>query len=302
MSEHQLEELLDYGQVRVFESASVSTCVFRLKKGAPGAEARFSLMKSLEKPEFVNLVPAGDLAHRASWIPLVADANTRSALSVIKRPRNLKDLGFTSSAAATVSEAYKIAEYLKDDANPKSNQFKLVNTGSIDPYKSLWGERKTKYLGLELMHPVISRLDLESVSVKRLTQSSSPKLIAIGMGNVEVFMDLKGEYCAGKTTSVLFPPKGKESILLPFALALLNSRVSRFWFKTNFLAGGMSGLSPENLLTMPVPEIAESQLEEIASLAELNQKNPSEQLSEDISNRIEQAFGLNEEMLAVFNG
>jgi hypothetical protein len=100
----------------------------------------------------------------------------------------------------------------------------------------------------------------------------------------------------------LFPPKGKESILLPFALALLNSRVSRFWFKTNFLAGGMSGLSPENLLTMPVPEIAESQLEEIASLAELNQKNPSEQLSEDISNRIEQAFGLNEEMLAVFNG
>jgi hypothetical protein len=60
----------------------------------------------------------------------------------------------------------------------------------------------------------------------------------------------------------------------------------------------MSGLTPENLLTMPVPEITESQLVEIASSAKLNQIDPSKQLSKDINNRIEQAFGLNEEMLA----
>jgi type I restriction-modification system DNA methylase subunit len=295
MSEYQLEEILDFGQVRVFESASVATCVFRLKKDACEGESVFSLMKNTEQPSFVNRIRSADLAQKSNWIPLVLDSKSRTVLSLVEKLGNLSDLGFTSSAASTVSEAYEIAKFVHNDPNPTATKLKLINTGTIDPYKSLWGSRITKYLGLELMHPVISKLDLESVSSKRATQSSRPKLIAIGMGNVEVFMDLEGTYCAGKTTSILFAPEGKESLLLPFALALLNSRVGRFWFKSNFLAGGMSGLSPENLLTLPVPSTDGTKFERICNLAIQNQSDPTRPHSAEIQNLVEEAYGIDEE-------
>lgn len=295
MSSHQIEEILDFGQVRVFESASVATCVFRLRKDNSDGVIKFSSMKTTEQPHFVNLVSSKEVSQKHNWIPFVLDSQSRTALSVINRHEDIGDLGFTSSAAATVSEAYEIAEFVRDNPNPSGSEFKLLNTGSIDPYKSLWGSRITKYLGLELLHPVISRLDLESVSAKRASQASSPKLIAIGMGNVEVFLDLQGEFCAGKTTSILFAPQGKESLLLPFALALLNSRVARFWFKSNFLAGGMSGLSPDNLLTLPVPSLDQGQIQKIGDLATQNQNDPERKLSEEIQFLVEDAYGIDEE-------
>jgi methylase of polypeptide subunit release factors len=298
MSSHRLEEMLDFGQVKVFESASVSTCVFRLKKGICDGESKFSLMKTIDQPHFVNLVPSVDLAQRVNWIPLVLDTKSRDALAVIEKHGSLKDLGFSASAASTVSEAYEIAKYVKDESSPTSEFFKLINTGTIDPYTSFWGKRITKYLGLELLHPVVSKLDLDKVSVKRSAQSLRPKLIAIGMGNVEVFMDLDGEYCAGKTTSILFAPEGRESQLLPYALALLNSTVARFWFKSNFLAGGMSGLSPESLLTLPVPQISHENFEQISSLAKQNQNDPEKSLSFEIQKLIEEAYELDEETRA----
>ena len=60
-------------------------------------------------------------------------------------------------------EAYEIKNILDDRDKTESDLF-LINTGTIDPYVTLWGQKQTSYLKLKLKNPVIKKEDLKEVT------------------------------------------------------------------------------------------------------------------------------------------
>jgi hypothetical protein len=165
-----------------------------------------------------------------------------------------------------VGEAYKISEFVNELEPGESNVLKMVNTGSIDPFTTFWGVRSTRYLGSDYLRPVVAETHLGAISRRRLEQAKRRKIIVIGMGNVEAFLDSEGTYLAGKTTSIIWKEDQSDVNEFLVALGLLNSTVARFWFKYMFLNAGFAGIRPADLLTLPVPELAPKQLQQMCDL------------------------------------
>lgn len=270
----EMQEVRDFGGVKLFESASVDTCVFRVRNAPPSGLVRFSQMASTTNKVSESLVDPLRLGNTTSWITFTLPTEVQEILEELSGLPSLRDYGITGGAAATVSEAYKIAEFVTNNPSPREDEKKFVNTGTIDPFKTKWGEVETKYLGSSYSHPTVQLSALEAINPVRAAQAASPKIIVNGMGNVEAYLDEDGSFLAGKTTSALYPSGETGALDLPQIVGLLNSSLSRFWFKANFLISGMGGLNAENLLSLPVPQIS--------SVDSLSLSNLSHQLAERI--------------------
>lgn len=172
-----------------------------------------------------------------------------------KRCRNLGDVA-TVVGAATVGEAYLIGPLLKD--RRKSRDLKFVNSGTTDRYAFRWGQEDCRYLKNSYRYPRIALGDLEEISAKRARQAQEPKLVISGMTKVlECGVDLKGEYVAGKSTTVVF-----SSIDLLYLAALLNSKMMNYLYDAMFggdkLAGGYLRVGPPQISTLPILELNSS--------------------------------------------
>jgi len=86
----------------------------------------------------------------------------------------------------------------------------FINTGTIDPYVSLWGNKKTQYIKSSYELPVIYDKDIASVNKKRLIQADSEKIIIAGMAKkIECYYD-DGHYMAGKSTTIIMNDQNRE--------------------------------------------------------------------------------------------
>lgn len=251
-----LVSVYDFGTERVFESAAVDTCVFIVQKASVASVVTNSQLSSAIEVSSSIETSREEMRGAANWVPFFLSPTQQAVLAKMKQFAPLAELGVNATSAAIVSEAYEIAEVVEDIEEPSGRYFKLINTGTIDPFKTLWGERPTKYLGSVYTYPVVSESSLGAVSTTRLAQAELPKLVINGMGNVEAFWDVKGEYLAGKTTSIVFDTDPNRPKFLGLIHAIMNSSLGRFWFRANFLSGGMSGLNPKSLLTLPMPDLS----------------------------------------------
>ncbi|KZL91314.1 TaqI-like C-terminal specificity domain-containing protein [Clostridium magnum] len=161
----------------------------------------------------------------------------------------------TVAEAATVSEAYELKKYLSDLQDPSlinSNHKKFVNTGTVDPYISLWGIKPTQYIKTSYAYPIVLDNDLKQFSSLRSEQANSEKIIVAGMSKrLECYYD-SGKYLAGKSTSIIY----ESDINLKFILALLNSRLISFfykyYFKSSALNGGYFNVGTNQLKEIPI--------------------------------------------------
>jgi len=129
---------------------------------------------------------------------------------------------------------------------------KFINTGTIDPFESLWGKKTTKYIKQSYRYPVVNNEDLKKFSKSRYLQACSEKIIIGGMAlNLEAFYD-SGEYLAGKSTTIILPGK----IDLKIITALLNSKLISFWYRIFFkslsLAGGYLRINNNEIKHIPI--------------------------------------------------
>ncbi len=139
----------------------------------------------------------------------------------------------------SVSEAYEIKELIHElPENEESIYFRFVNTGTIDPFVSLWGQKNTTYLKTKYRRPVINKEKFKDRFPRRYTQSTQPKLVVSGMRHFESFLDLNGKYVAGKSTEILVDKSGLD---LKVALAVLNSNTIRFYIKQVYGVLGIDG-------------------------------------------------------------
>ena len=157
--------------------------------------------------------------------------------------------------AATVSEAYEIKPLIQELRKESKTYLKIINSGTIDRYRILWGEKAIRYLGFSTLRPVVSDSDIDKLPYKRKEQSKTPKIIVAGMTkSLECVLDPEGLYLAGKSTSIIL---SKNDLL--YILALLNSKlINRYFlavFGGNRLQGGYLRIGPPQLRAIPIRTI-----------------------------------------------
>jgi hypothetical protein len=235
----------------------------------------------------------------SNWIPFLSDESTRSILTKMDGFKRLRDLGLNIGAAATVGEAYELKAFVEEGSTPYKNVKKLINTGTIDRYESLWGKRMTKYLKGDYEYPVVKDSKIKSINLNRYAQCASPKIIISGIRSLEAYLDEKAEYLAGKSTSIMYFQVEEDLRTLKIVTMILNSRPASFWFFKTFSAGGMSGgggsISPKDLALIPVPALKEKDMVNLEKLYDSYIQNMNLSAYEAIDRKIAELYGLTEE-------
>ncbi len=250
----QTQELLvlrDYSNVDVFE-AFVYPCVFVLQKHKRNTPICFESMSSLTSIN-QSLRVARDIFNRDIWWDkyYIPSDKLKIILSISSHPK-LGDIEQNIFGAATVSEAYDLKPIIKEITDVSDSCFKFINTGTIDKYRALWGDKRTLYIKQAYMHPVVSKEELLKLNVRRYEQTENCKLIIAGMSrDLEVFYD-SGQFVAGKSTSIIISTEER----LKFLLGVLNSTLISEWFKVNFnslkMSGGYINIGVNEICQIPI--------------------------------------------------
>ena len=242
--------IADYSHFRAFENVGVFPVVqfasprtkatIDITRFSDGHEEVFST--SLPREEFVNMSSWG--AVLSQHLPLMS-----KLLAEHSPLRSLCSL----EEAFTVSEAYRLTELLQDDRRMK-NAFRFINTGTIEPFYSLWGYSQTTYLKTKYMCPVLGKAAFKAAFPRRYAQMSSAKIVISGMRHFESILDMGGEVVAGKSTVVIRGISGEDKWYC--LLGILNSMLVKFFLRECYSALAMDGginFSPNNVGDIPIP-------------------------------------------------
>jgi len=167
------------------------------------------------------------------------------------KPLN-ENIAYNLYSSASVSEAYEVKEFIEDNIYLTNNHLKLINTGTIDPYLSLWGFSLMTYIKDNYKYPIIN---INNIKAKIWTKKA--KIAFAGMAiRIEAFIDIDGIYLPLKSTTVLTSSSNNN---LLFIGSLLNSKLITFIFKiansANTMAGGYLNINKDNLGILPIPKI-----------------------------------------------
>ena len=168
----------------------------------------------------------------------------------------------------SVSEAYELKKHLFDGKSiGKKSGLKLINTGTIDKYLSLWGIISTSYIKKKYLHPFVRRESFRKEMPKRYSQSISKKIILSGIRYFECFLDGKGEYIAGKSTIIIRNCRNNMSLL--FIIAMLNSKAISFYMKQAYSALGIDGgvnFTAPMISAIPLPKVSQKDYDYLISM------------------------------------
>jgi N-6 DNA Methylase/TaqI-like C-terminal specificity domain len=270
LSQYQMLAITDYSNVSVF-AASVYPIVYLLQKKLSDSShaVQYTQMVTPDQVESTGFIilPA-PITPAAPW-SLAVSTHT----SLFQRLADLPKLTdwVTVSGAATVAEAYLLKSLIRNRPVPQSKDLLLVNSGTIDRYRLLWGQKRLRYLGQTYLHPVVSQTDLEDFSHRRCTQAMQSKIIVAGMSReLECVLDSTGTILAGKSTVIMqAKANAAQSIDLRYVLALLNSRFMSWYFQVCFrgnqLQGGYFRIGPTQLRQLPIviPNLEQQQDQQI---------------------------------------
>lgn len=252
INELGLIEIRDYSRINVFVNADVYPITITLKNDSAYIDAsEFTIMKNLSEVKNCNVV-ANTTITDTLWDKYFYDNELFKLLIKLSNHNKLIDLGIDVTGSATVSEAYKIKEVLFDEEFDNES-FKLINTGTIDPYQSLWSIKNTQYIKDSYVFPRIKKEDIKLINENRYNQAKSAKIIIAGMSNaIEAFLDIEGHYLAGKSTSIILDENQK----LKYLVGLLNSSLVSFYINKVFhslkMAGGYLNINNNVIQKIPV--------------------------------------------------
>jgi hypothetical protein len=155
--------------------------------------------------------------------------------------------------AATVSEAYEISEIIQERAKKikSKDYFLFINSGTIDRYIPLWGDRTTTYIKKKFNKPVVHRKRLLKISKNRYNQSISRKIIVAGLTRkLEAYFDL-GIFLAGKSTTIILSHDDPK-YLVPIINSQLMTFFYRKYYKSLSLQSGYLRIGPPQIKNLPI--------------------------------------------------
>lgn len=252
IAQKHLFEIVDYSNVCIFEEASVYPCIISVKNDSSSSKVSMVCMHSIDTIAYVNSISNEMLKEGLYWDKFFFSPKIVSIIDKIDKHPKMSSFLPNINGAATVAEAYLIKDKLIDNKD-LTNSKKLINTGTIDRYASLWGYSNTQYIKGKYTYPQISDADISDISSNRLRQSQSPKLIIAGMClGYEAYYD-SGQYLAGKSTTIIIGDGGK----LKFAQTIINSTLLSFWLKISFnsltMSGGYFNIGTNEVSMIPIP-------------------------------------------------
>jgi len=249
-----IKEIRDYSRINVFIDQDIYPVTLTLTNKQPleSDVTKMTVMKNLIEYQQFDEIQSSIFYQDIYWDRYFFDEKVLNLLLKLWQNQKLSGCIRKVSSAATVSEAYKIKKNLFNDQ--KEDGYKLVNTGTIDRYKSLWGNKKTRYIKSSYLFPKIKASSLVKINPKRELQARSPKIIIAGMSDkLEAFLDRKGEYYAGKSTTIIL---GDYLVLQPL-IAIINSKLLTF-FVTHFyhslkMAASCININTNIINNLPIP-------------------------------------------------
>ncbi len=251
IAKQQVQEMRDYSNVAVFKSAAVYPIVFRIRMVDKKIPVTMDVMDSMTGVANHNVIEPDRFYGDISWDKYFnSSIDSLEIVEKMSKFMPLKNIAIINGAA-TVNEAYLVKEFLQDNASPIFKYKKFINTGGLDPYKSFFGIEGMRYLKGKYLYPIVNVDDLKNMSEKRLRESNSEKIIIGGMTKIlECYYD-KGEYLAGKSTTIVY---GYEH--LKYLTAILNSKLMTFYYSVYYnsmsLAGGFFRIGAPQIKELPI--------------------------------------------------
>lgn len=304
LSSKSIIEIRDYSRIDVFESASVYPITITLCNNSLNRNVKFTLMADIKKTKQINCINNSELAKTDYWDVFFTNPLVCEMVLKMNQMHRLSSLGVDVFGAATVSDAYEIKKYITEFSD--IDCFKFVNSGTIDPYVSLWGEKQCRYIKDSYNKPVVPSIALKEYNESRYLQSKSPKLIVASMTTCyEAMLDLEGEYLAGKSTTIVLAPKN----VLLFLCAIINSKLASFWLNIIFnslkMSGGAINIGKNELLLLPVPRYSKDFDVLVEQILEQKKESPSADtsaLEAEIDRLVYELYGLTEEEIKIVEG
>lgn len=301
LSLKQIIEIRDYSRIDVFEDAAVYPITIVLRNKSDKGNTLFTTMNNLIETKQSNLASSSELSMIEYWDPFFTDSSIFKLISKINRYRQLKELPVEVLGAATVADAYEIKKIVQDDRS--IDGFKLVNSGTIDPYVTYWGVKQCRYIKGSYVYPKVPSAKLKTYSVVRYKQASSPKIIVASMTTkYEASLDAVGEYIAGKSTTIILGEKNELYKLT----AIINSKLASYWLNIMFnslkMSGGAINIGKNELQILPIPECEydfKSLVEKIIDTKLASHTNDTSALESEIDNLVYQLYGLTEEEINI---
>lgn len=247
----RFESILNASDTNVFEDADVYPVVTIVTKEETDEDYKITAGRLEE----MTAVPLGD-DHDSSKLTSMPDnimgflLNDKLPITekVFSKSERLLKVG-EINATSTAGEADDYAVHISDSGTQK-----IINTGTIDQYTSLWGMRGFTKKGRSYLKPY---LDTDKVSDGRKQLYESPKIIfaKIALRAEAVYDDL-GEYASIDTNCI---HTFSDAYLPEYVLAWVNSRLYNYVFTCLFdgarMAGGYLGFSAPNLRVTPIMRI-----------------------------------------------
>ncbi len=248
-----IETLVDTSKTTVFENVGVFPVIVCLNKIT---KENINVLLLQENPISFKEIGVVNKSKIEDNFGIILNSNFVTLNKLKSIPTKLSDFCDIQNPCS-VSEAYLIKEQLTDNKSPnfdKNEYFKFINTGTIDPYFSMWGFYETTYIKGYYKYPLISKKWLKENMPRRFEQASSEKLIFSGIGYFEVLFD--NECLAGKSTIMARNFKINPQILC----TILNSKLVDFYldgtYKTQGMSGGDISYNVANISTIPIPQIS----------------------------------------------
>ena len=243
--------IADYSRFRAFDQVGVFPIV-QFASHIPKETFHIARFSEGHKRILSTSLPRSTFGEMSNWGAVLSEH-----LTVISRLiadyTPLKTL-CSPEEAFSVGEAYKLIELFQDDCK-MSAVFKFINTGTIEPFFSLWGFHRTVYLKTKYMCPVIKRATFKAAFPRRYAQMSSPKIVISGMRHFEAVLDLEGETVAGISTVIIRGLNSEDAWYC--LLAILNSQLVKVFLRECYGALAMDGginFTRINVGEIPIPK------------------------------------------------
>ena len=256
---------------KVFNNATVDSIItiFNVKP-------RNTSVYIFDKEKSVKMVTSENLSNLLTpyFIDYLFSENKDLIVKINSIKTSLKDLNLICEDACATKDAYELVPYIYSNKKfDAEKEFKLINTGTIGHYQSLWDQKEIVYLKKEtkkpsIPYPVINKSDFESMGKTYKKRSYSPKIIFKSINILDAFIDFDSEYIPGKATRVIC---SKEINLLKYVCSLLNSKLIAFYieimFKSCSYCGGIK-FTQDIINALPIPPATPTQQKPIIALVD----------------------------------
>ena len=227
-------QLIDYSDKKVFEDASTYPVITILQnnKNNPLVECgKFDDSHELIKKNY----PSDKLSIlEDNILGFLLNDKLALSLKVINQSDSLANVG-EINATSTAKEADEYAPLICEDI---IDGYKLINTGTIDPFITKWGFSTLTKQGKQYLKPFLPRNN-DFISANRHKLYSSKKIIISKIGlSCEAFYDKEAEYASIDTNCI---HSFTDEYIPEYVLCWLNSKLYNYVFECLFDGLRMSG-------------------------------------------------------------